>query len=106
MTIVDIARRLRVHPNTVRFHLQVLVRDGRVERVEDTTRSAPGRPPLMFRAHRGMDPGGPRNYQLLADVLATRMAAESDVEDTSIRTGRAWGASLVEEGSRQPAERR
>ena len=50
-----------------------------------------------------MDPTEPRNYQALAAVLATRMAAENDVVDTSIRTGRAWGASLVAEGSRQPA---
>ena len=34
MSILDIASRLELHPNTVRFHLQALVERGRVERVE------------------------------------------------------------------------
>jgi predicted ArsR family transcriptional regulator len=102
MTIVEIARRLRVHPNTVRFHLEVLARDGRVERVE-TTRSTPGRPPLMFQAHRGMDPSGPRNYRLLADALATSMSADIDGADKAVESGRAWGSRLVEASSEQPA---
>jgi predicted ArsR family transcriptional regulator len=101
MSIVEIARRLRVHPNTVRFHLQVLARDGRVERVEPT-RSTPGRPPLMFQAHRGMNPSGPRNYQLLADALATSMSADVDGADKAIESGRAWGSRLVEASSEQP----
>ncbi len=102
MSIVDIARRLRVHPNTVRFHLQVLASDGRVERVE-ATRSMPGRPPLMFRAHRGMDPTGPRHYQLLADVLATSLSADVDGVDKAVEAGRAWGSRLVETSSEQSA---
>ena len=61
MTIVAIADQLAVHPNTVRFHLGTLVTDGRVERVEPG-HNGPGRPPLMFRAVRGMDPGGTRRY--------------------------------------------
>lgn len=95
MSIVDIARRLRVHPNTVRFHLQVLTSDGRVERVEPT-RTTPGRPPLMFRAHHGMDPTGPRNYQMLSDALATSMSANADPVDKAVDAGRAWGNRLAE----------
>lgn len=95
MSILDIARHLGVHPNTVRFHLQVLVDGGRVERVEPT-RATPGRPPLMFRAHRGMDPAGPRNYRLLADALATRMSADADTTEKAIEAGRAWGSRLAE----------
>jgi predicted ArsR family transcriptional regulator len=108
MTILDIARRLGLHANTVRFHLQVLEESGRVERVEPS-RTAPGRPPLMFRAHRGMDPTGPRNYQLLAEVLLTRLdldAAEGTTEDTTeeagqnaweeaIEAGRVWGQRIA-----------
>ena len=58
MSIIAIADELGVHPNTVRFHLDTLVSDGRVERVEPDLKR-PGRPPLMFRAIRQMDPGGP-----------------------------------------------
>lgn len=94
LSIVEVARRLRVHPNTVRFHLQVLSRDGRVEQVEPT-RTRPGRPPLMFRAHRGMDPTGPRQFQMLADALATSISAEVDAGDKAIDAGRVWGSRLA-----------
>ena len=33
MSIVQVADRLGVHPNTVRFHLETLARQGRVEHV-------------------------------------------------------------------------
>ena len=94
MSMLDIAGQLGLHVNTVRFHLQVLADSGRVERVEPT-RTSPGRPPLMFRAHRGMDPAGPRNYQLLADALATRLSADNESIDKAIETGRAWGHRLT-----------
>ena len=44
LDIAGMARRLKVHPNTVRLHLDYLVRTGRVERVE-TGSEGPGRPP-------------------------------------------------------------
>lgn len=93
MSILDIAGQLGLHANTVRFHLQALAESGRVERVEPT-RSSPGRPPLMFRAHRGMDPAGPRNYQALADALATRLSDDDQSTDKAIEAGRAWGKRL------------
>jgi predicted ArsR family transcriptional regulator len=95
MSIVEIANRLGLHPNTVRFHLRGLVRDGRVDRVEDT-RGAPGRPALMFRPHVGMDPGGPRNYQMLAGALAAVLGAGPDPSSQAIEAGRALGTRLTE----------
>jgi predicted ArsR family transcriptional regulator len=100
MSIAGMGRRLGLHPNTVRFHLRLLVASGRVERVEPT-RHLPGRPPLMFRAHRGMDPAGPRNYRLLADALATRMEAEAEPTAEAVAAGRAWGSRLVETTSEE-----
>ncbi|MEO6606305.1 MAG: helix-turn-helix domain-containing protein [Aeromicrobium sp.] len=96
MSIVEIARHLQVHTNTVRFHLESLVRDGRVEQV-DQAPVTPGRPPLMFRALRAMDPSGPRSYQALADALATRMSAKPDVTGEAMRAGIRWGARLAVE---------
>lgn len=95
LSIVDIARRLDVHPNTVRFHLQVLTDSGQVERV-GPARTGPGRPPLMFRAHRGMDPSGPRNYRLLAEALATSLSADPQAADRAIEAGRTWGSKLAD----------
>lgn len=90
LSIVDIAGRLGVHPNTVRFHLDTLVENGQVERVEGDRR-APGRPAQLFQAVRGMDPTGPRHYRLLAEVLAHSLATVDDPGARAVEAGRAWG---------------
>ena len=95
MSIVAIADVLQVHPNTVRFHLRHLVEGGQVEQVEPS-RSSPGRPPLMFRARRAMDPTAPRNYRLLAEVLTTGLGLERDVAAKAKRAGRTWGQQLID----------
>ncbi|MDD4868817.1 MAG: helix-turn-helix domain-containing protein, partial [Mycobacterium sp.] len=93
MSITAIAEVLGVHPNTVRFHLDTLVSDGRVEHVEPDFKR-PGRPPLMFRAIPQMDRGGPRHYRLLADILAGSLAAERNPRAKALAAGRAWGRQL------------
>jgi predicted ArsR family transcriptional regulator len=93
MSITAIADKLGVHPNTVRFHLDTLVSDGRVEHVEPDSRR-PGRPPLMFRAVRQMDRGGARHYRVLAEILINGLAAERNPGDKALEAGRAWGRQL------------
>lgn len=87
LTIAQIAERLGVHPNTARFHLEGLEESGQVERVRPVRRT-PGRPPLMFQAVRGMDPAGPRSYQLLAEVLVDDLAASAEAEGRAVAAGR------------------
>ena len=93
MTIAQIAQDLEVHPNTVRFHLDNLVTDGRVERVEPDHRR-PGRPPLVFRAVRRMDPGGPRRYRMLAEILTLSLAGDRNASVKALEAGRVWGRGL------------
>ena len=93
MSIVAIADRLGVHPNTVRFHLDTLVADGQVEQVEQG-RKGPGRPPLMLRAVRQMDRGGTRHYRILAEILITALAAERNPRAKAVAAGRAWAREL------------
>ncbi|OBK27103.1 transcriptional regulator [Mycobacterium asiaticum] len=93
MTITAIADVLGVHPNTVRFHLNTLIGDGQVEHAEPD-RKLPGRPPLLFRTTRQMDPRGPRRYLLLAEILATSLAAERNPRAKARAAGRAWGLGL------------
>ena len=89
LTIPQIADELGVHPNTVRFHLDTLVTEGRVERVEPDRRR-PGRPPLMFRAVRGMDPGGTRRYRVLAEILTLALAGDRNASAKALEAGQAW----------------
>ncbi len=90
LSINTIADRLGVHPNTVRFHLDRLVENGRVERVEVGRRTA-GRPPQLFRPVRRMDLAGPRQYRLLAELLVQSLAADPDRATIGLEAGRAWG---------------
>jgi predicted ArsR family transcriptional regulator len=94
MTIAEIADHLGVHPNTVRFHLDTLVTDARVERVEPDHKR-PGRPPLMFRAVRGMDPGGTRRYRLLAEILVLALAGDHNASAKALEAGRAWASRVT-----------
>ena len=105
MSITAIADELGVHPNTVRFHLDTLISDGRVEHVEPDSKR-PGRTPLMFRAIRQMDPEGPRHYLLLAEILAMSLAAGRNPRAKALAAGRAWGKrveSPVPQGKKMSA---
>jgi predicted ArsR family transcriptional regulator len=93
MSILAIADELSVHPNTVRFHLDVLVGDGQVEQVAPD-RKGPGRPPLMFQAVRQMDRGGTRHYRMLAEILSTALGAERNSGNKALAAGRAWGLKM------------
>lgn len=111
LAIVDIAGRLGVHPNTVRFHLDTLMESGQVERAE-VDRRATGRPPQLFQVVRGMDPTGPRDYRLLAEVLAHSLATDPDPSTRALDAGRAWGrrrGSVADDASgtrtREPVSR-
>jgi predicted ArsR family transcriptional regulator/quercetin dioxygenase-like cupin family protein len=98
MTAAEVAHRLHVHPNTVRFHLQALMTEGSVERALPAAASS-GRPPTRYRTVTGMDPGGPRGYRMLAAMFATgydrRYAAETDPTARAVAVGRAWGRQLA-----------
>ncbi|MDT3441388.1 MULTISPECIES: metalloregulator ArsR/SmtB family transcription factor [unclassified Pseudofrankia] len=96
--IAEIADELGVHPNTIRFHLDTLVANGQAERAP-SDRRRPGRPRALFRAVRGMDPGGPRHYRVLAEILMESVAAGSDPSTRAIEAGRAWGRRVASTAS-------
>jgi predicted ArsR family transcriptional regulator len=98
LSIIAIAEKLDVHPNTVRFHLDSLAGEGLVEHVEPARRG-PGRPPLMFKAVQRMDRGGTRHYRLLAEILAISLGAEQDSGSRAIAAGRAWGERMDSPGA-------
>ena len=95
VTVVEIADRLDIHPNTVRFHLDALIADGQVERVLRNP-TGPGRPPQMFRTREGMPPDGPRSYRLLAEMGLSTIAADPEPAAKAMEIGRSWGGYLIE----------
>jgi predicted ArsR family transcriptional regulator len=94
MSIAQIAEKVRLHPNTVRFHLDVLVDSQQVEAIAPE-RTGRGRPPLLFRAAHGMDRTGPRQYLLLAEILTDQLGAEADPTAKAVEAGRAWGRHVA-----------
>lgn len=95
MTITEIAEQLRIHPNTVRFHLDNLIERGQIEQV-DNPPQGPGRPAVRVRAVAAMDPTGPRHYRVLAEVLSLGFANGPTPAKRAQRAGRDWGGRLVD----------
>jgi predicted ArsR family transcriptional regulator len=93
LSIAQIADMLGVHPNTVRFHLDTLIGEGRVQHAASDHKGR-GRPALMFVAVRQMDRGGNRRYRLLAEILTLGFAADQDPSGKALAAGRAWGERL------------
>lgn len=95
--VQDIAERVALHANTVRFHLDRLVTEGLVLRhVEE--RSEPGRPRLAFTAAPRTDSSrDQRSYRLLAQILASFVTgAVPDAPAQATEAGRRWGHYLTE----------
>ena len=95
MSITAIADQLDLHPNTVRYHLDSLVGDSVVERVQRRSHNVTGRPPLLFRAVRQMNRGGTRHYRFLAEILIKALAADQHPRDKALAAGRECGNSLA-----------
>jgi predicted ArsR family transcriptional regulator len=94
----ELADRIGLHPNTIRAHLRVLAEAGLVTASAER-RTGPGRPRLVFRAAADGDPGASDagGYRLLAEILASRLAASGDESsEQAEEAGRAWGRYLVD----------
>lgn len=88
MSVAELAERIGLHQNTVRAHLDLLVRSGLVTRRTEQ-RATPGRPREVFEATGA--PEGDRNYQLLAQVLAGRLTdLTQDAATEAAAAGRRW----------------
>jgi predicted ArsR family transcriptional regulator len=94
--VSEVAARLGLHPNTVRFHLDALVASGLVDSEAEES-DLRGRPRMLYSANANSASAGRRNYRLLAEILASSMAAQvSHSREASINAGREWGRYLGE----------
>src|SRR5665647_3315521 len=78
LNVNDVAARLSLHPNTVRFHLDTLVTSGLVHS-EAEKRDLPGRPRTLYSANANNASAGKRSYRLIAEILRSPTAAPSAV---------------------------
>jgi predicted ArsR family transcriptional regulator len=97
--VADLARRVGLHPNTVRFHLDALAEAGLAARTVEPAARA-GRPRVLYSATPDSAGAGRRSYRLLAEILAGHLAAHARrPAGTAVEAGREWGRSLA----RRPA---
>jgi predicted ArsR family transcriptional regulator len=90
LPVAQIAVRTALHPNTVRFHLRVLVDAGLACCRTDSPRAS-GRPRLMYTATTDGSGSHPGGYQLLADIFASYLAASSTIPtELAEEAGRAF----------------
>ncbi len=91
----ELAERLGLHPNTIRWHLGILA-DAGIVASRPESRSTPGRPRIVYALLEDTDSGAEESYRLLATILT---GALSQLEEGSARAeiaGSAWGRYLVD----------
>lgn len=96
LNVNALAAKVNLHPNTVRFHLDALVASGLVDS-EAEARDLPGRPRTLYSADANSASAGTRSYRLLAEILASSMAAQtSKPSNAAVKAGQEWGRYLGE----------
>ena len=90
----ELAARVGLHPNTVRWHLGVLADAGFVSSSTEP-RTRPGRPRVVFTSTEE-EAEGREDYRLLAAILAGSLSGTENGTAAAERAGEAWGRFLVE----------
>jgi predicted ArsR family transcriptional regulator len=90
----ELAERVRLHPNTVRAHLNALAAVGLVEADKGVSERR-GRPRFVYRAT-GVEEAG-RRYRLLAEILTAVLAGGAADGDAALEeAGERWGRHIVD----------
>jgi predicted ArsR family transcriptional regulator len=97
---VEAGRRVGLHRNTARVHLDQLVQVGLVEKRAEQ-RSLPGRPRVLYAKAPSVAEGAKPeedaddlDYRELARVLAAQLARSTDAGQQAERAGRRWAAAI------------
>lgn len=94
--VAEVAKKVRLHPNTARFHLDGLVEIGLAERAIEE-RDQPGRPRALYTASPDSSGAGRRSYRLLAEILTSYLASQTKAPaQAATKAGEAWGRFLTE----------
>ena len=91
----ELGRRLGLHPNTIRSHVDQLER-ARLVRSLTAAPHGRGRPRALFEAVPASATGQESGYRLLAQILASYLSSTEDPAALAESAGRAWGGYLAE----------
>jgi predicted ArsR family transcriptional regulator len=96
LSAAELADRLRLHPNTVRPHLEKMREVGLVE-VEPVHTGTVGRPQHRYAIAAGAPALGedPPAHTLLAGLLATLAEQVGAITDDAVDVGKAWGTKAA-----------
>jgi len=94
----ELARRLGLHANTVRWHARVLIAAGLVSS-RAAARDTPGRPRTLYSLRANAYATAAESYRLLATILTGTLSKLADGEQRAAQAGYAWGRSLVHESA-------
>ena len=95
MTVQQLADQLRLHPNSIRFHLARLVYADLVSE-DQSGPTGPGRPRLVYTAFTAPASGPSSGHQLLAEALAEHLAHAVDSPgDVATEAGEDRGRRMV-----------
>src|SRR5450759_2720554 len=87
----ELGRRLGLHPNTIRSHVDQLVQ-AKLVRTVAAPAAGRGRPRVLYEAAADAPAGQESGYRLLAQILASVDRPQAAAESA----GRAWGSYLTE----------
>ncbi len=90
----ELAERLGLHPNTIRWHLAILA-DAGIVSSHPGDRTTPGRPRIVYTLADDAEVGGPENHRLLATILTGAISRIEGGATQAEDAGRAWGRYLV-----------
>ena len=105
MGVWELAERMRLHTNTVRNHLDLLVENGFATRLRDSA-ARRGRPRYVYYA--AAPDSSPaeaqlRNYRLLASVFAAYLHEAEDPQAAAEEAGRRFGARSIDLAGAAPS---
>jgi predicted ArsR family transcriptional regulator len=90
----ELAARLGLHPNTIRWHLAILADAGLVAG-KPAERTTPGRPPIVYVLAAPAGQTGSEGYRFLATVLGGALSRLDDGVEQAFAAGCEWGRHLV-----------
>lgn len=92
----ELGRRIGLHPNTIRSHVDLLMQ-ARLVRTVSAAASGRGRPRMLYEALADPPTGQDGGYRLLARILASYLASIDQPQEVAETAGRAWGSYLLTE---------